>query len=88
MVADGAMNDCRALQASGTPIECPPPSTSETVGFFIPEISSAMASPASTSPPTVFRIIISPSMEGSCSMATSWGMTCSYLVVLFCGGRM
>ena len=35
----------RADTASGIPIECPPPSTSDTVGFFIPAISSAMASP-------------------------------------------
>ena len=53
MAADGAMNDVCADTASGTPMECPPPSTRETVGFFMPEMSSAMASPASISPPTV-----------------------------------
>ena len=35
--------------------------TKETVGFFIPEISSAIASPASTSPPIVFSITKRPS---------------------------
>ena len=88
MVAVGAMKEYRGLTARGTPMECPPPSTRDTVGFFMPETSSAMARPASTSPPTVFRMISSPLMESSCSMATSWGMTCSYLVVLFWGGRM
>ena len=50
MVAEGEMKEWRALQASGTPMECPPPNTSETVGVRIPEISSAIANPASTSP--------------------------------------
>ena len=59
IAADGAMKLRDAATASGTPIECPPPSTSDTVGFFIPAIISAMPSPASTSPPTVFRSISS-----------------------------
>ena len=47
------MKDRFAETANGTPMECPPPSTKETVGFLIPEINSAIAKPASTSPPTV-----------------------------------
>ena len=43
--------------ASGMPIEWPPPSTRDTVGFFIPAIISAMASPASISPPTVSLVL-------------------------------
>ena len=35
----------------GHPMECPPPSTKETVGFRMLEMSSEMASPASMSPP-------------------------------------
>ena len=88
MVAVGAMKEYWALTARGTPMEWPPPSTRLTVGVFMPLTSSAMARPASTSPPTVLRMMSSPSMELSCSMATSWGMTCSYLVALFWGGRM
>ena len=88
MVALGAMKERPAATASGTPMEWPPPSTREAVGFSIPAINSAMARPASTSPPTVLRMTMSPSMSSRSSMATSWGMTCSYLVVLFWGGRM
>ena len=83
MVADGAIKLHLADTANGTPMECPPPNTKDTVGFFIPAMSSAMASPASMSPPTVLSKIRSPSISGSSSMATNWGMTCSYLVVLF-----
>ena len=81
--ADGTINDRFADTAKGTPMECPPPSTKDTVGFFIPAISSEMASPASTSPPTVLRMMISPSTSGDSSTATSWGIRSSYLVVLF-----
>ncbi|MNP42121.1 hypothetical protein D3C76_1358630 [compost metagenome] len=65
---------------------CPPPITTVTVGFEREAIISAIARPASTSPPTVLRIIMSPSIRGFCSAATSWGIKCSYFVVLFCGG--
>ena len=64
----------------GTPMECPPPSTRETVGILRDAIISAMASPASTSPPTVFKRIRSPSISSSSSMRASFGSTCSYLV--------
>ena len=43
IVADGTINECLAETANGTPMECPPPSTNETVGFFIPAINSAKA---------------------------------------------
>ena len=36
--------------------------------------------------PTVFRISSSPSISGLRSTLTSRGITCSYFVVLFCGG--
>ena len=45
-------------------------------------MTSAIARPASTSPPTVLSRMSRPSMLGDCSMAASWGMMCSYLVVL------
>ena len=80
------MNECFAATASGTPMECPPPRTSDTVGLRIPATSSAMARPASTSPPTVFKIMSRPSMFGSSSTETICGITCSYFVVLFCDG--
>ena len=35
MDADGAIIVTRPLTASGIPMECPPPSTSVTVGFVI-----------------------------------------------------
>ena len=66
----------------GTPIECPPPRTSDTVGILNEAIISAMASPASTSPPTVFKRISKPSISSSSSMMASFGSTCSYFVVL------
>ena len=46
----------------------------------------AMASPASMSPPTVFRSSSRPSMSSLSSTAASRGMTCSYLVVLMFSG--
>ena len=88
IVADGTIKLFLALTASGTPIEWPPPTTIDTVGFDIPAISSDIASPASTSPPTVLSIISRPSMLISCSIATSAGIMCSYFVVLFWGGRI
>jgi hypothetical protein len=65
------IKDLSVETARGTPIECPPPRTRETVGVVIPDTSSAMARPASISPPTVLRIIISPSTSSLSSIATS-----------------
>ena len=87
MLARGAMIARFADTASGMPIECPPPRTSDTVGFFIPAISSAIASPASMSPPTVFKSSSSPSISSDSSTAASSGMTCSYFVVFTVSGR-
>ena len=42
MVADGTINERFAAVASGTPIECPPPSTRDTVGFLLDDIISAI----------------------------------------------
>ena len=81
--ADGAIIVTIGATASGTPMECPPPSTSETVGFFIPEMSSAMASPASTSPPTVLSRNKTPSMSSLSSKYASSGSTCSYFVAFW-----
>ena len=65
---------------------CPPPITRETVGFVMPATSSESASPASTSPPTVFNMSSSPFISGFSSTATSSGIRCSYLVdLLSCG---
>ena len=86
MVAVGTMKLRRALTASGMPMECPPPSTTAALGFEMLAISSASASPASTSPPTVFSSTSRPSTAGSSCTATNWGMTCSYLVVFWPGG--
>ena len=86
--AVGAMKLRFAATASGTPIECPPPRTSETVGFDIPAMSSAIASPASTSPPTVLSSISSPVISGLSSIAASIGRTCSYFVVFTSSGRI
>ena len=64
------------------------PKTSETVGLLIPAIISAIANPASTSPPTVFKSTISPSISGFSSIAYKLrAERCSYFVVLFCGGN-
>ena len=65
MVAVGTIKLCRALTASGMPMECPPPSTSVALGLEMLAISSASARPVSTSPPTVFSSTSSPSMRGS-----------------------
>lgn len=59
-----------------------PPRTMETVGFVMPAISSAMARPASTSPPTVFSRKRTPFTSSLSSSLASRGSTCSYLVVL------
>src|SRR5690625_5623708 len=64
IVAVGAINECFAATAIGTPIECPPPNTIDTVGFDKDDIISAKASPASTSPPTVLSKITTPSIFG------------------------
>jgi len=85
IVALGTIKDFFPETASGTPIECPPPSTRETVGFFIPAISSAIARPASTSPPIVLIKISSPSISSLSSTANSVGMHCSYFVDFACG---
>jgi hypothetical protein len=53
----------------------------ETVGFVMPAMSSAMARPASTSPPTVFRRKRIPATSPDSSSLASRGRTCSYLVV-------
>ena len=71
-----------AATAKGTPMEWLPPRTMETVGLVIPAISSAMARPASTSPPTVLRRNSTPSTSSDSSSLASMGRTCSYLVVL------
>ena len=80
IVADGTIKERFAEVARGTPIEWLPPSTKETVGFVIEAIISAMASPASTSPPIVLRITSRPSISSLSSMAASRGIMCSYLV--------
>src|SRR5699024_12494186 len=49
-------------------------------------IISDNAKPASTSPPTVFKRMTTPSILGFCSIAINCGKICSYLVVLFFGG--
>ena len=70
----------------GTPMEWPPPSTRDTVGTLKEAIISAMARPASTSPPTVLSKTRSPSTDLSSSIMASFGKTCSYLVVLLWDG--
>ena len=87
MAADGAMKDRLADTARGTPMECPPPSTRDTVGLDILAMSSAMPSPASMSPPTVFSSTSRPSTSSLSSTRARRGMTCSYLVLLLLGGR-
>ena len=88
IAADGAMKLMSAATASGTPIEWPPPRTSDAVGFFMPAISSAIPSPASTSPPTVLSSMSSPFISGASSTAAKSGITCSYLVVFVSSGRI
>ena len=80
------MNDFLADTARGTPMEWLPPSTRETVGLDMEAITSAMASPASTSPPPLFSRISRPSISPLPSMVASRGRTCSYLVLLLVGG--
>ena len=86
ILAVGVIKDFLVQTASGMPMECPPPSTRETVGFFIPAIISAMARPASISPPTVFSRSSSPSISSLSSMPARRGRTCSYLVVFTVSG--
>ena len=86
MLAVGTIMLFLAETASGMPMECPPPSTSDTEGFRIPAISSAMASPASMSPPTVLSRSSRPSMSSLSSIVASSGSTCSYFVVLIVSG--
>ena len=69
------------------PMLCPPPRTRDTVGFDKVDIISARASPASTSPPTVFKTTKRPLSLGFSSTAISWGIRCSYFVALLSGGR-
>ena len=82
IAAEGTAKLRFAATARGTPMEWLPPSTMETVGFVMLAISSAMASPASTSPPTVFRRNSTPSTSPLSSSLASNGRTCSYFVVL------
>ena len=46
-----------------------------------------MASPASTSPPTVLRTIRTPLTLSFCSISISCGIICSYFVAFVCGGK-
>ena len=66
---------------------CESPSTSETVGFDIEAIISARASPALTSPPTVFIRNNTPSISSLSSIDASCGRICSYFVDLLDAGR-
>ena len=63
-----------------------PPSTRDTVGMLNDAIISAMARPASTSPPEVFNSTSRPAMFRSSSIEASIGSTWSYLVVLLVPG--
>ena len=87
MAAEGAMKERLADTARGTPMEWLPPSTRETVGLDMEAMSSAMASPASTSPPPLFSRINSPSIWSLSSTVARRGRTCSYFVLLLVGGR-
>ena len=86
MVAVHVMKDFFVHTARGMPMEWPPPRTSDTVGFFMPAIISAMARPASMSPPTVFRRSNRPSNSSLSSIPASRGRICSYFVVLQVSG--
>ena len=55
MLAVGTIRLFLAETASGIPMECPPPSTSETVGFFIPAISSVLLDPAGGNHPQLIN---------------------------------
>ena len=85
MAAEGTAKLRFAATASGTPMEWLPPRTMETVGLVMPAISSAMARPASTSPPTVLSKNRTPSMSSDASSFANSGSMCSYLVVLVLG---
>ena len=82
MAALGTAKLRRAATARGTPMEWLPPRTMETVGLVMPAMSSAMARPASTSPPTVFSRNSTPSTSSLSSSLARSGSTCSYFVVL------
>ena len=64
-----------------------PPITIDTVGFDKEFIISAIAKPASTSPPTVFNTINTPFTFSFLSIEINWGITCSYFVALAWAGR-
>ena len=87
-LAVGVMKDFLAHTARGMPMEWPPPSTNDTEGFFIPAIISAMARPASMSPPTVLSRSSSPSISSLSSIPASNGRTCSYFVVFALSGAI
>ena len=55
IAADGAMMERFAATASGTPMECPPPSTSDTVGFFHAGNEFGDTEPGFDVPPAVFK---------------------------------
>ena len=89
MDAEGTMKVCRPDTARGMPMEWPPPSTRVTVGLVMPATISAMARPASMSPPTVFSRSRTPSTSSDCSRWARRGRTCSYLVVfVLLGARL
>ena len=81
MAAEGTAKLRWAATANGTPMEWLPPKTMAAVGLVSPAISSAMASPASTSPPTVFSKNKMPSTSRLSSSFASRGSMCSYWVV-------
>ena len=81
-----------ALDINMTKLEsCPVVGSDFDFVFFLSldilAISSAMPSPASMSPPTVFSSTSRPSTSSLSSTRASRGMTCSYLVLLLLGGR-
>ena len=82
MAAEGTAKLRPPATARGMPMEWLPPSTRVAVGLRIPAISSAMARPASTSPPTVFSRKRTPSTSPACSSRARRGRMCSYFVVL------
>jgi len=59
------------LTAMGTPMEWLPPRTRDTVGLLNDASISAMASPASTSPPIVFNSTSTPPISSLSSIAAS-----------------
>ena len=60
-----------------------PPRTRVTTFLEILLINSAIARPASTSPPTVLSIIRTPYISSFSSIEYSIGIICSYLVDFF-----